>query len=437
MAEEKLKKFKEEIQDEGNTSYKTKTQDTDIPKHPTRKLSVQKLERIRELRKQGYSLRQIKKLLPDVSKSTISKYIRDITITEHQKEQLEKSNQQNRLKNYNSYFKPKKKKELEEQKKLPKIKSSEIYKKVSQSHEVEQNNFHNLSINLNTRKDSKKRHKGVKLSHEKIEQIRNLREKGYSIREIKKEIPSISTSTISKYIRDIKLTKNKREELEHIPKWRKIWKDKLDAIIKQRGGKWNPKEYISKRIKVKIECKEGHIFEALPYHIAEKKGAWCPECSEGKSERVCRTIFETIFGEEFPKDRPEWLINDRGNQMELDGYNKKLALAFEYQGHLHYYFIGFFHESKKKFNQRVSDDKKKRELCKNMGITLIEVPYTVKYEQMPDYIIRKCKENKISIPEIGEIDIREIINRSIEKLEDIKGSCQKKIDNYVINDVKD
>jgi len=56
-------------------------------------------------------------------------------------------------------------------------------------------------------------------------------------------------------------------------------------------------------------------------------------------ENFIRFIIEQIFKYKFPKIRPSWLINDTtGQRMEIDIFNNKLKLAFEYQGYQHYIF---------------------------------------------------------------------------------------------------
>ena len=209
---------------------------------------------------------------------------------------------------------------------------------------------------------------------------------------------------------------------------------KVNRIIEQRGGKLqDASEYLSgekpvKISKIWIECAEKHVWPATPEKIV--KGTWCPECNTLRSERICRNIFEAIFKKEFQKVTPEWLVNDRGNQMELDGFNEGLGLAFEYQGEQHYHYRSLFHESVRDLEQRMADDQLKRELCEQNGITLIEIPYTVKYKDIPDYIITRCRERNIDVPNIDQsINFEEIINKAYQK--GIKITEQSKIDEFV------
>ena len=81
--------------------------------------------------------------------------------------------------------------------------------------------------------------------------------------------------------------------------------------------------------------------------------------------------------------------------LELDCYNQDLNIACEYNGAQHYKYIPYFHKNKEAFyNQRYRDELKRR-ICKDNGIILIEVPHTVKTENIENYISKELKKYNI------------------------------------------
>lgn len=150
-------------------------------------------------------------------------------------------------------------------------------------------------------------------------------------------------------------------------------------------------EYINTRTKIEHKCLVcGCVWKTTPDNILQ--GCGCPNCASGRRERFCRKIFEEIFGMVFPTLRPRWLRSDTGYLMELDGFCEKLMLAFEHNGIQHYLYVQFLHKNMDRFKRIQTRDALKRELCKQHGVILIEVPYTVKEEDMKNYILSKCRE---------------------------------------------
>ena len=131
------------------------------------------------------------------------------------------------------------------------------------------------------------------------------------------------------------------------------------------------------------KCKE--TFEMDITHVTRPQ--WCPSCTAGESEEICRGFFERIFKAKFPKQRPKWLVNPfSGGQMHLDGYNEKLQLAFEFNGPQHYRMYPKFHKKYQDFVDQQERDMFKALLCKKDGIRLIVVPYTLDYDEFQEYI---------------------------------------------------
>ena len=108
---------------------------------------------------------------------------------------------------------------------------------------------------------------------------------------------------------------------------------------------------------------------------------------ESRGESYARKLALKIFGKPFDKIRPEFLKNNvTGHNLELDLYNPEMKLGIEVSGKQHYVYTPFFHKNQEAFTNQKYRDEIKRMLCKNNGIKLIEVPYTVKLEDMETFL---------------------------------------------------
>lgn len=195
-------------------------------------------------------------------------------------------------------------------------------------------------------------------------------------------------------------------------------------IAKRRGGKCLSKTYHNVKSKLIWKCAAGHVWHTTPDKIL--RGAWCPTCAQGSGERTCRYIFSKIFGQEFPKKRLSFLLNSRGNPMELDGYCEKLKIAFEYHGQQHYEPSKIFHKNRSLVQQK-KDDGRKRFLCKKEGIMLFEIPYHIKKEELIDVILKKVKERGYKLSKDNIADISEIANEiSNEKLDELRKIAKRR-----------
>lgn len=157
------------------------------------------------------------------------------------------------------------------------------------------------------------------------------------------------------------------------------------------GGECLSTEYSNSDEKLLWRCAAGHTWRAVAYHV--RAGHWCPICMAGNSERICKDIFEQLFGKPFLRARPSWLLNSRGKKMELDGYCEELKLAFEYQGVQHFRHNDFFHRGGvKDLDQRKQDDYLKVRLCHEHGVHLVVIPHTLTLSEVPNHVHRIMRE---------------------------------------------
>jgi hypothetical protein len=159
------------------------------------------------------------------------------------------------------------------------------------------------------------------------------------------------------------------------------------------------KEYID------VTCEKGHETQITPSSIIA--GAWCGECFKEHhlwGETKCREAVERLLGAPFGTDRPEWMPRPRGGRpLELDMYNKKLKIAFEYNGIQHYEYHERFHKGDpREFQRQVEYDALKARECEKRGITLIPIPYSVPPHKFEEYIRKELANRGIDVDAIRQ-----------------------------------
>jgi len=119
-----------------------------------------------------------------------------------------------------------------------------------------------------------------------------------------------------------------------------------------------------------------------------------PPPKESRGEAECRRVLQDIFKRSFAKARPDFLRNPVTGNMyncEIDCFNPEMNLGVEYNGQQHYKYIPYFHKNKEAFyNQKYRDELKAR-MCRDYGVNLIEVPYTVKVHEIRSYLIKALR----------------------------------------------
>ena len=134
-------------------------------------------------------------------------------------------------------------------------------------------------------------------------------------------------------------------------------------------------EYVNGRSKLSVKCINNHITLATVSKVIHSRQG-CSECSGSIGEEITRHWFEEYFGCNFRKVR--FVPSNKEHQwLELDGYNKELMIAFEYQGI--YHIDPDVHDSKEKWVAQKKRDENTRKMCQELGIQLIEVELFNRY----------------------------------------------------------
>ncbi|EWG12024.1 zinc-ribbon domain-containing protein [Cytobacillus firmus] len=193
---------------------------------------------------------------------------------------------------------------------------------------------------------------------------------------------------------------------------------KMQEVAQKFGGKCLSSKYINVFTKLRWQCANGHEFEAIPKHVLN--GHWCPNCTFYLNEQRCRFIFECLFNTKFLKDHTAL------DGLELDGYNPELKLAFEYHGKQHYEEIGhFYSRGDMTLEDRMKRDKFKEEKCKELGIELIIIPYTIKSMDQVSFIVLELEKRGYSFQNDPEsIDFSKFLpmKESLKEIQEIAKS---------------
>lgn len=116
-------------------------------------------------------------------------------------------------------------------------------------------------------------------------------------------------------------------------------------------------------------------------------------------ESVCHSAITDFYNLPFDRVSPDFLRGRYGKNLELDCYNDQLKIAVEYNGEQHYKFPHPFHRTKEDFLRQVENDELKRQICEELGIYLIVVPYTVKLKDIRQFIYDRLPENVCNLKE--------------------------------------
>ena len=168
----------------------------------------------------------------------------------------------------------------------------------------------------------------------------------------------------------------------------KITLNMVKNKIKEKNYKLlNEESYQNSRCKSKFQCYFGHIWETYIHNVYSEKSG-CPECSIGNCEMISIFIINKLFNTRFYKTR-----SILPSKLELDGYNKDLNLAIEYNGIQHYEEIkNYFHKEGSLEDQQKRDNQKLKE-CEELGITLIIIPYTYNtFDIIKEFIISQLEQ---------------------------------------------
>ena len=150
----------------------------------------------------------------------------------------------------------------------------------------------------------------------------------------------------------------------------------LQLHAKSRNGLLLSKVYANCNQLLLWKCDKRHQWKASWRSILYNK-SWCPICKLSKTEVLVKELLEKKLNITFKKKHLYYDPIFKQKYYELDGYNEKYKIAFEYNGEQHYTWKPHWH-TKQEFLELQQRDKDKEQYCIENGITLIVIPYTIK-----------------------------------------------------------
>ena len=122
-----------------------------------------------------------------------------------------------------------------------------------------------------------------------------------------------------------------------------------------------------------------------------------------KFEEEVRDVFQRLTRKKFPCVYPDWAVNRKKHkQLEIDGYNKELGIAFEVQGPQHTIFSPKYDEDYEDYFNRIENDAAKIKFAKDNGILLIVIDYKVPRYQLGQYVKSRLYDAIIAKDKLGK-----------------------------------
>lgn len=196
-----------------------------------------------------------------------------------------------------------------------------------------------------------------------------------------------------------------------------------------RGGFCLADAYQGSKQKVKWKCKDlkHEPWEATFCNVLNHY-SWCPECGKTNlTEKQIRVFVECFYGDKFTTQKPEWNNNKMEDTtyttylnpmeiaikkkkkkqlklLEIDMYNEKLKIGFEYDGEYHFKPIKKISINEVRINKMAScirNDRLKEVNCLNNNVKLYRIPYCtngrVNFFPLLRHFIKHCKAQGLQI----------------------------------------
>ena len=149
-------------------------------------------------------------------------------------------------------------------------------------------------------------------------------------------------------------------------------------------------EYTTNKTPVVITCPKPNHGDFVQKPNAHLSGSGCPICSESRGEKYVSLILAEL-GVQFTRqakfnDCVNYSTGKKCRRLPFDFYLPTYNSVIEFDGIQHYKEVGFWGGSKSLKSQQVRDQIK-NQYCKDKGIKMIRIPYTMDKENIRPLLI--------------------------------------------------
>jgi len=233
------------------------------------------------------------------------------------------------------------------------------------------------------------------------------------------------------------------------PTIKELQKLAVNVGIEKTGfpGEFLSKDYKGSNVNHRWRCGKCNLRFNKTVDKVKHRRSWCPHCSQGYYERICRGFMERIFSYlykrriTFPQTSlDEIVISVAGiqalrdfhpdkigfeiSQMHFDGFNPIIIVGFERQGKQHYIRVPEWQKQEENFKRQLAIDKFKEYFSDKLSILLIIVGFEwrngiwqrIEPEFMQDYIIKQIEmKTGKKLPPIPKFNYREFFKEDMEE----------------------
>ena len=186
-------------------------------------------------------------------------------------------------------------------------------------------------------------------------------------------------------------------------------------------------EYKDQTTKVLIRHSCGFVWNARPADLVDGRKHTCPRCQRQYSYGI-RIISNFLQSKGIVFEREKLLKNTR---LRFDIFLPSFNMAIEYQGKQHYFPISYF-GGEENFKKQQDRDNRKRQFCKENNIILLEIPYTLKKEEIEEVLSKNLQGSTTKVVQVNEKSARllqddDIVSSQEETLERLERDKNNKL----------